>query len=188
VRLRQLRQDLPVPVELAHRAFLLLPDERERTFTEYHLRHRRSARELTGLPFDLPPVGAPYPRSSLPALEAAEWIKERHPEQFEAYDLALYDAFFRETRDISDPQVLGDLATDLGLDRGPLERALASRDLRDAVWADYDMAQRLGITSIPTAKIGSRWISGAVPYEEYLEAARTSLEAGGSRPSAGSAA
>jgi predicted DsbA family dithiol-disulfide isomerase len=164
-----------VTVELVHRAFILLPAERERTFSEYYLRHRRAARDLSGLPFDIPALGAPYPRASLPALEAAQWVKRHHPKQFEPYDLALYDAFFRETRDISDPVVLGTLAAGLGLDRAPLERALAGGQERDAVWAEYETAQRQGITSIPTVQIGSHSISGAVPYEEYLEAARASM-------------
>jgi predicted DsbA family dithiol-disulfide isomerase len=177
VRLRKLEQELPIPVERVHRAFLLRPEEQERTFTEYQLQHRRAARELTGLPFDLPEAGDRYPCSSLPALEAAEWVKRNHPDRFPAYDLALYDAFFRDTRDISAPEVLGALAADVGLDPAPLAEALRSRDCRDAVWADFETARRLGITSIPAVQIGRARISGAVPYEEYLEAARASVHA-----------
>jgi predicted DsbA family dithiol-disulfide isomerase len=178
VRLRRLRSDLPVPVEIVHRAFLLRPEEEERTFTEYHLRHRRAARELTGLPFDLPPVGARYPGSSLPALEAAEWVRRWSPGAFEIFDIALFEAFFRETRDISDPATLGALAAGAGVDRAALERALETRECRDAVWADHREALRLGISSIPTVLIGSAGISGAVPYEQYLEAARAAVAAG----------
>lgn len=164
---------------------MLRPEEQERTFTEYSLRHRRAARELTGLPFDLPPAGAPYPRSSLPALEAAAWVKRHHPEQFEAYDLALYQAFFQRSLNISDPGVLGSLAAGLGLDGTPLERALKTGECREAVWADYREALRVGVHSIPSVKIGSRWISGAVPYQEYLQAARQSTGFVGSPASAG---
>jgi predicted DsbA family dithiol-disulfide isomerase len=176
VRLRQLRDDLPVPVELVHRAFLLRPEEQERRFSEYNLEHRRAARQLTGLPFALPPVGAPYPRSSFPALEAAAWVKRQHPDRFEAYDLAVYEAFFRDTRVISDPDVLADLAAGLDLDPTPLRAALETHQYREALWADYREALGLRINSIPTVLIGSTRISGAVPYEEYLRAARQSLE------------
>jgi predicted DsbA family dithiol-disulfide isomerase len=162
-------------VRLEHRAFLLRPGERERTFTSYHLGHRQAARDLSGLPFDLPPVGTRYPISSWPALEAAEWVKRRHREQFDEFDLAIYDAFFRETRDIGDPAVLGDLAERLGLRREALERSLAAREYREAVWEENEEALRLGISSIPTVIIGDAHISGAVPYQQYLAAARTAL-------------
>jgi len=165
-------------VEWVHRAFILLPEARTRAFTEYYLRHRRAARELTGLPFDLPAVGAPYPASSMPALEAAAWVKAHAPRQFPAYDLALYQAFFQETRDISDLAVLGALAADLGLNRDGLERALETGERRSAVWTSYQEAQSAGVSAIPTVQIGAARISGAVSYEEYLRAARASLAAG----------
>lgn len=187
MRLRQLRDDLPVPVELVHRAFLLRPEEEERRFSEYHLQHRRAARQLTGLPFDLPPVGSRYPRSSLPALEAAAWVKQQHPDRLDAYDLALYEAFFRNTEDISDPDLLAGLAAGLDLDPTLLRAALERRQCRDALWAEYREALRLGIHSIPTVLIGAARISGAIPYEEYLRAARQTLETS-ARTSAGMSA
>src|SRR4051794_20438602 len=102
--------------ELVHRSFVLVEEGAYPVFTEYHLAHRRRARELTGLPYDLPPVGTPYPRSSLPSQEAVKWAQTRHPEQFDAFDLALYEAFFRETKDISNPAVLFQVAASVGLD------------------------------------------------------------------------
>jgi len=51
--------------------------------------------------FHLPAAGDRYPRSSLPALEAATWVRESHPVLFPAFDLALFEAFFGRTEDIS---------------------------------------------------------------------------------------
>lgn len=163
-----------MPVEIQHRAFLLLPADEDRSFTEYHLRHRRAARELTGMPFHLPDVGAPYPRSSLPALQAAAWVQEHHPDCFDAFDLSVYEAFFRETRDISDAAVLGDLAESLGLDPEGPARAVAEGGYRSRVFAQYEESVRAGVNGIPTVRIGGAQIAGAVPYEEYLRAARFS--------------
>jgi predicted DsbA family dithiol-disulfide isomerase len=142
----------------------------DRTFTEYHLDHRRRAREMTGLPFDLPPVGAPYPSSSLPALEAAKWVQRRHPEQFESFDLALFEAFFQRTEDISDPRVLARLAAEQGLDPAELTTSLDRQEYRVEVFREYEDGLRRGVSSIPTVIIGGRPISGAVPYEEYARA------------------
>jgi predicted DsbA family dithiol-disulfide isomerase len=113
---------------------VLVEEERsDRTFTEYHLAHRKRARELTGLPFDLPPVGAPYPSSSLPALEAAMWVRQRHPEQFDAFDLALFEAFFQRTEDISDSSVLGRIVSENGMDAAALA-AVLERTKKGCTW------------------------------------------------------
>jgi len=146
-------------------------------FTEYHLAHRRRARELTGLPYHLPEVGSPYPRSSLPSQEAAKWAQDRHPEQFDAFDLALYEAFFCETKDISDPAVLSQLAASIGLDGRELEEALARREYRSLVLAEYEDALQHGVRVIPTVFVGDTPISGAVSLEDYERAARALLEA-----------
>jgi len=176
VRLRQLTQQFPGQIELVHRAFLLRPEETAgATFTEYYLRHRRAAREMTGLPFELPEVGAPYPRSSFPALVAAKWVEQHHPERFEEYDLALFHAFFEKTRDISSTEVLAAVAEALGLPADGLVEALRSRQYAGAVFADHEEAMQLGIHSIPTVVAGGRAVSGAVAYEEYERLARRLL-------------
>ncbi len=175
MRLRQLNEQYPGRITLAYRAFLLRPEDKTRHFTEYHLQHRRAARQLTGLPFGLPAVGDPYPRSSFPALEAAKWVERRHPHQFEAFDLSLFEAFFAETRDISSPEVLADLAERLDLSGAALTEALRGGEFREAVWSDHQEAMEAGITGIPTVLMGGYAISGAVPFEEYARAAERLL-------------
>lgn len=142
---------------MRHRAFVLVPVEGGRpAFADYHLQHRRRAADLTGLPFALPEVGSPYPRSSWNALQAAAWMRTHHPERFEAFDEALFRAFFEECRDLSDPAVLAALAG------GELGYAP-----REEVEADHQSALDLGIHSIPSVVVGDEVLSGAVAYEEY---------------------
>jgi len=167
----------PGRFELVDRSFVLVEEGAHPAFTEYHLAHRRRARELTGLPYDLPPVGTPYPRSSLPSQEAAKGVQNRHPEQFDTFDRALYEAFFRETKDISDPAVLSQVAASVGLDGRELEEALARREYRSLVLAEYQEALQRGVRVIPTVFFGDTPISGAVSLEEYERAARALLEA-----------
>jgi predicted DsbA family dithiol-disulfide isomerase len=149
---------------------LVEEDRPDRTFTEYHLAHRQRAKELTGLPFDLPPVGARYPSSSLPALEAAKWVQQRYPDRFPAFDLALFEAFFQRTEDISDHHILARLAEEQGIDPAELTIHLQQHTGRDELFAEYEESLRRGIRSIPTVIIGGRPISGAVPYEAYARA------------------
>jgi predicted DsbA family dithiol-disulfide isomerase len=84
-------------------------------------------------------------------------MRTHHPDRFEAFDEALFRAFFQECRDISDRAVLAELA---GGEVGYAER--------EEVAAEHRSAVELGIHSIPSVVIGREVISGAVAYEEYL--------------------
>ncbi|MDQ2730515.1 MAG: DsbA family protein [Armatimonadota bacterium] len=167
VRLRKLVEVHPGQINLEHRAFLLRPDEKPTVFTAYHLQHRASAAARTGLPFHFPQIGDRYPRSSWPALEAAKWVRDHHPEAFDAFDLALFAAFFERTEDISSPAVLTAVVESVGVPGDGLTEALETRQYRDWVMADHALAQDFQINSIPTVTSGGYEVSGAVPYEEY---------------------
>lgn len=165
-----MEQSYPGQTEVVHKSFLLVPEPRERSFTAYHLQHRQAAQEMTGLPFDLPAVGSPYPRSSFPAQEASQWVARHAPGAFAEFNLALFEAFFGETRDIGDPLVLADLVRRFDLSGEELLTALGEGSMQDAVFDDHVSALERGITGIPAVLIGDAVISGAVPYEQYQQA------------------
>ena len=171
MRLRELRDRHPGEVRLVQRAFVLVPDEgRHPIFTAYHVQHREAAARLTGLPFGLPEVGSPYPTSSWPALVAALWVRQEHPERFDAFDLALFEAFFRDTRDISNGEVLAQLARDHGLPEQRLSVALRAPSLRRAVMDEHRSAWEYDVSAIPSIVVDGEAVTGAVPLEQYEEA------------------
>ena len=153
-----------------NRNFVLVTEGRgDRRFSDYHLAHRHAAavQDADAPLFHLPPVGAHYPRSSLPALEAATWVREEHPALFPAFDLNLFEAFFGRTEDISDPEVLSRLAAPLGLDPSLLREALVSGRYRGIVMQEHLEASDQGIHGIPTILVPGRApIVGAVPYPD----------------------
>ena len=160
MRLRTLREEFP-DLEVDHRAFVLVPQEGSRpSFTEYHLSHRRAAAQMTSLPFGLPKVGDPYPRSSWPALQAAGWVRLHRPEEFEAFDSALFRAFFEQNLDISELSVLTQVSGIADLGMMP----------REEIAAEHEQALRLGIRSIPSVVFGPEVISGAREYVAYSQA------------------
>ncbi len=139
--------------------------------------------------FQVPALGDRYPRSSLPALEAATWAREEHPERFEAFDLALFEAFFGRTEDISDPLVLGRIGALVGLESSALSDALGTGRYRPMVFEEYLEAANQGIHGIPTILIpGQAPIVGAVPYPDLKRAVDRALTgmSAGSRIEAGS--
>lgn len=171
-------------VEVVNRNFILVTEDRtDRTFTHYHLAHRHAAglQDTDAPRFQLPAVGNRYPRSSLPALEAATWARQRYPTRFSAFDLALFEAFFVRTEDISNPEVLARIAASVGLDPAALRAALESGTCRQTVLREHLEAADQGIHGIPTILIPrQRPIVGAVPYADLKQAVERALS--GSAP------
>src|SRR5207249_4449307 len=111
-----------------------------------------------------------------PALEASKWVEIHQPDRFEDFDLALFEAFFEQSRDISDPDILSLVAQAVGADGEALRQALATEDIREAVWEDHRTALEQGVTGIPNVTLDRYSISGAVPYEDYARIARRLLQ------------
>jgi predicted DsbA family dithiol-disulfide isomerase len=176
VRLRQLLESIPGKFVLVHRSFVLRPEiNPDATFAEYHLGHRARAKEMTGLPYALPEVGAPYPNSSWPALFASKWIAREHPDKFECFDAALFRAFFERAENIGDAEVLKRLAQSCDIDPAVIDKALSDETIKQAVRSDHNQAQQMGIHGIPAVIIGDQVISGAVSLDVYVAAAQRVL-------------
>lgn len=179
---------------MRNRNFILVPEDRaDRTFTDYHRAHRHAAgvQDADAPLFQIPAVGQRYPRSSLPALEAATWVREEQPPLFPTLALALFEAFFSRTEDISDVQVLARIAASVGLDPEALRGALQSGHYRPIVLREHLEATDRGIHGIPTVLIpGEAPIVGAVPYADLKCAVERALTgtSGGPRWNPGSAA
>ena len=68
-------------------------------------------------------------------------------------------------RNIGSPDVLAEIATELGLDAGDLRAALAEGRFREAVREQYDEARAVGVTAVPTFVAGGYALVGAHPLE-----------------------
>jgi len=56
----------------------------------------------------------------------------------------------REARNVTDPAVLADVASQLGIARADFAHAFASQKMRDATLADFQQSQDWGIRGFPT--------------------------------------
>jgi predicted DsbA family dithiol-disulfide isomerase len=82
------------------------------------------------------------------AHEAAKWAGNQG--WAEAYNRAVFRAFFEFGHNIGDIPVLQELAGELGLDREDLGRALASHRFTAEVLTDEKVACDLGVRGVPS--------------------------------------
>ncbi|MUW15071.1 thioredoxin domain-containing protein [Halorubrum sp. CBA1125] len=104
---------------------------------------------------------------SLPAQVVSVHVRETAPEAWPAFDEAVFEALWRDGRDIGDREVLADLAADVeGIDAGVVETALGDTRLRDRVTDLFEAARRHGVTGVPTFAFDGHAARGAVPPEQ----------------------
>ncbi|MFB6127211.1 MAG: DsbA family protein [Halolamina sp.] len=97
------------------------------------------------------------------AQQAALYVREERPEQFEAFDDAVFVAYWDDHRDIGDPDVLADVAADVGLDADEVRAAVDSETWTARLEQAFEDATRYGVTGVPTFAYGDHAARGAVP-------------------------
>ena len=101
------------------------------------------------------------------------WAALQSPQQARALKHALLQAYHGEGRNPSDPAVLKELATAVGLDADAAAQLLASDAYATEVRAAQSEWQRAGIQSVPAVVINQRHlISGGQPPEVFEDALR----------------
>ena len=114
------------------------------------------------MPLKKPPIQT---RSRL-AHEAAKWAGEQGC--FEAYNIAIFRAFFEHGRDIGDIAILRDLAASLSLDPEALEDSLEKGAFTPMVLADGDEARRVGVRAVPAFAADGRVLAAGVQTAQRL--------------------
>jgi predicted DsbA family dithiol-disulfide isomerase len=159
VRLDEVVRRFGDAVTLEWRAFLLRPEAKERDrdkFVDYTRSWQRPAEMEAGASFTTPWASdAPAPRGSIPAHVAAKTMAGLAPAAAEPFHHRLLGAYFTENRDISDWQVLADLAGEVGVD--PREFLTIADEqqasLVEVILGEHNEAVSQGITAVPTVVI-----------------------------------
>lgn len=122
--------------------------------------------ERLGVPIKLPTV-SPQPYTHLP-FEGALYAEEHG--RAKEYHGAVLRAFFQHDRDIGQPEVLKEIAADVGLDAEGFAAALAERRYAERHQAGLAQARAAGVRAVPTIDIGSHRFEG-VPDPDDLRKA-----------------
>lgn len=128
------------------------------------------ARE-SGVEMHMPRVVA----NSHRALEAAEFARAHGG--FEAMHRALFTAYFEQGHDLSDVDLLCEIARDAGVDDQALRQALADETYAESVDAFTAEARTGGIVSTPTFVFpGGFRLVGAQDYDVFVSVTRRLMD------------
>jgi predicted DsbA family dithiol-disulfide isomerase len=83
----------------------------------------------------------------------------------------ILQAHFTESKHIGDHETLTELAVETGLGREAVQQMLASDEMADAVRADEQAAQQIGVSGVPFYLINNKYaLTGAQPTEVFVQA------------------
>jgi predicted DsbA family dithiol-disulfide isomerase len=102
---------------------------------------------------------------SFDAQLASAYVDEKHPETWLAFDEAVFEALWVEGRDVGDPDVVVELAANVGLDGDEIREAIDDAESRERLREDFGAAKRAGVSGVPTFVYDGRAARGAVPPE-----------------------
>jgi len=169
VRIEKLRQTYDIEPVLVH--FPLHPDtppegrEMAGWYAQRGLDPEAMYQRMKGL---MDAEGLPYGKrthsyNSRLAQELGKWA-DTQPGGEALHD-ALYRAYFVDSRNIGDPDILAEIAGKVGLDPEEARKVIAERRFKDAVDADWQKSAAYGVTGVPTFVAARYGVVGAQPYE-----------------------
>lgn len=160
-------------ISLEWRSFLLRVEPKtpsREAFVEYTRSWLRPAAMEPRATFTVWTSDAPPPSSSLPAQVAAKTMELHDPDSVFGYHRALLRAYFTDNRDISDLDVLADIAAECGVERAGFVSAIEehNQSVTRAVIEDHNSAIENGVTAVPTVVINNMMpIPGAQEVDAY---------------------
>jgi 2-hydroxychromene-2-carboxylate isomerase len=105
----------------------------------------RSAR-FYGIAFRMPPM---FPIASQAPARIVLWAKAREPALAARLALALYEAYFRDGLDISNPDVAADVAGKAGVDRAAARACIDDPTIKDLLKREVEQAIQAGVFGSP---------------------------------------
>jgi predicted DsbA family dithiol-disulfide isomerase len=131
----------------------------------FHERLKRSF-EASGLVYNPPPDVVP---NTMRALSVTELARDRglHRPMHDR----LMQAYWEEARNLGDPEVLREVAVEVGVGEAEAAAAIEDSGLADRVRASTAHAQSLGVTGVPAFVLDNRLlVLGAQPRDIFEQA------------------
>jgi len=169
VRIEKLKQEFDIEVKLVH--FPLHPEtpaEGQSMAEIYAGRGMDPEAMYNRMKGLMDGEGLPYGRrthtyNSRTAQELGAWA-DTQPGGEALHD-ALYRAYFVDTQNIGDVDVLLEIVEAAGLSVDAAREAIENREFKDVIDADWAKSRQAGVTGVPTFVAGGYGVVGAQPYE-----------------------
>ena len=117
--------------------------------------HWETVHERTGQPFDFSFFERErFVYDTEPADRSIVVMRLLNPRIMLSYFNSVQRAFYAENRDVTNEDVLADLASDHGVDRERFLKALRTEQARKSTFADFETARASGVTGFPTLYAG----------------------------------
>ena len=118
--------------------------------------HWQHVHEASGQPFDL----AFFDRENFvydTELSSRAVVTVRRLEPNLAFDYLkrVQEAFYAMNRDVTDPDILADIAAQLGLDQEAFAADFTAGQTITETWRDFETSRQMGVTGFPTLLAGS---------------------------------
>ena len=174
MRIEKLQKNFQIDVNLVH--FPLHPETPDEgiLIKELYARRNVDPEEMhKNMKVRMDAEGLPYGKrthtyNSRNAQELGKWADTQN--NGEAYHDALYRAYFVDARNISEIDVLVDVAQSAGLDGIAALESLQKHNFKDEIDKDWEKSKKYGFNGVPTFLAGGFSVAGAQPYEtlEYF--------------------
>lgn len=154
MRLDKIKAEFGDDVEISWKSYLLRPNKEPKPldkFRRYTKSWARPAEQEDGGRFREWSTNEDPPSHSVPpaiALKAAA-----RQGKFDAYHVALMDAYFYANRNVTDIDTIVSIAVDCGIEREQFCLDLADEALVSEVVSDHNDAVQMGITAAPTVVV-----------------------------------
>ena len=144
----------------------VVPEAKKEMILSARPRFIAHMKQLHGVDIQFGPFGI----DSRPALIGAKFAEAQSDEIGEAFHNGILEAYWLHGRDISDREVLADIASGAGLDKETFTAALGAPEWDNQVTADVEQAYMYGLSGVPALVFAQKYlVMGAQPYEVLEE-------------------
>lgn len=155
VRWRPYQLDATIPPEgLDRKQYMIAKFGGEERLKQAHAQMLEASRD-DGIDFALGDIEVSP--NTLDAHRVIRWAGSSETNRQDEVVAELFSAFFEQGRNVGDHEVLIDVAGKAGMDAAIVETLLATDSDREAVRAEIETAQRMGITGVPCFLLESRY-------------------------------
>lgn len=91
----------------------------------------------------------PFPVATLAAARAFYWLDDQNPDLAKKFGLAVFDTYFGQGRDITEPETVAGIAEPLGVDKDALLAAVQDPDVKQRLKDETTQAIERGVFGSP---------------------------------------